>query len=135
EQAMQPMTIHYHGTRADLVPGDSIVPGHPSNYGRRRHSRYVYLSELLEPAIWAAELAVGEGPGRIYIVQPTGSLEDDTNLTNTRYPGNPTRSYRCAHPLRVVAEVRGWIGHTPERIAQMREFIATLGDRADPIED
>jgi len=127
--------IYYHGTRANLQPGDTDVPGYPSNYGTRRPSRYVYLSARLESAIWGAELAVGEGPGRVYIVEPTGPLEDDPNLTDRKFPGNPTRSFRTAHPLRVLAEVHGWIGHPPEQLERMRAFVASLGPQADPVED
>lgn len=132
---MHGTTIYYHGTRADLAPGDLLEPGRRSNYGSRRTSRYIYLSATLEAAIWGAELAVGEAPARVYIVEPTGPIEDDPNLTNKRYPGNPTRSYRSAHPLRVVGEVHGWIGHPPARLEQMRAHIASLGAEADPIED
>lgn len=132
---MSEAQTYYHGTRADLRVGDLIAPGRPSNFGNRKPSRYVYLSATLDAAAWGAELAEGEGPGRIYIVEPTGPLEDDPNLTNKRYPGNPTRSYRSAHPLRVVGEVHGWIGHPPARLEQMRAHIASLGAEADPIED
>lgn len=133
---MSEAQTYYHGTRADLRVGDLIAPGRPSNFGNRKPSRYVYLSATLDAAAWGAELAEGEGPGRIYIVEPTGPLEDDPNLTNKRYPGNPTRSYRSRHPFRVVGELTEWTGHPPERIAQMRAFIASLpAHEADPIED
>jgi hypothetical protein len=126
----------YHGTRAQLRVGDLIVPGFASNFGSRKQSRFVYLSATLDAATWGAELAVGDGPGRIYIVEPTGPLEDDPNLTNTRFPGNPTRSYRSRHPFRVVDEVREWRGHSPEELARMRAFLRELGPLgADPVED
>lgn len=132
---MSDTPIYYHGTRADLRAGDLIAPGHPSNFGSRRPAAYVYLSATLDAAAWGAELAVGEGPGRIYIVAPTGPIEDDPNLTDKRFPGNPTRSYRSRQPLRVVGEVAEWTPHPPERVAQMRAFIASLGEaEADPIE-
>ena len=91
----------YHGTRADLKPGDLIVPGYNSNYGKRNKAVYVYLTATLDAATWGAELALGEGPGRIYMVEPTGPIMDDPNLTDKKYPGNPTKSYRSREPLRV----------------------------------
>jgi rifampin ADP-ribosylating transferase len=90
----------YHGTRADLEPGDVIEPGYAANFGKRRKGTYVYLTGILEAAIWGAELARGEGPGRIYMVEPTGPIVDDPDLTDKRFPGNPTRSYCSREPLR-----------------------------------
>jgi hypothetical protein len=84
----------YHGAKADLRPGELIAPGHRSNYGKRKIAAYVYLTATLDAAIWGAELALGEGPGRIYMVEATGPIEDDPNLTDKKYPGNPTKSYR-----------------------------------------
>ena len=123
---MRDTEIYYHGTKATLAPGDLIAAGYTSNFGKRRVARYVYLTAMLEAATWGAELAVGEGRGHIYIVEPTGPFEDDPNLTNQRFPGNPTRSYRTRDPLRVVAEVKGWIGHTPEQLTTMRDRLAEL---------
>lgn len=120
---------YYHGTKADLKAGDLIAPGRTSNYGTRRQSRFVYLSATLDAAIWGAELAVGDGPGRIYLVEPTGPIEDDPNLTDKRFPGNPTRSYRSAHPFRVIGEVAEWEGHSPERLAEMRAHLDDLRRR------
>ncbi|WP_225562539.1 NAD(+)--rifampin ADP-ribosyltransferase [Pseudoxanthomonas sp. PXM04] len=117
---------YYHGTKADLKAGDLIAPGRTSNYGSRRPSRFVYLSATLDAAIWGAELAVGDGPGRIYLVAPTGPIEDDPNLTDKRFPGNPTRSYRSSHPFRVIGEVAAWEGHAPERVAEMRAHLESL---------
>lgn len=94
---------YYHGTKADLKVGDLIRPGYASNFGTRKQAIFVYLTATLDGAIWGAELAVGAGRGRIYIVEPTGSVEDDPNLTNRRFPGNPTKSYRCRNPLRIIA--------------------------------
>jgi hypothetical protein len=119
----------YHGTKANLAIGDLIAPGHVSNFGDRRRGNYVYLSELLDSATWGAELAVGEGRGRIYIVEPTGPIEDDPNLTNKRFAGNPSKSFRSASPFRVVGEVMDWVGHEPERIQQMRDHLADLKRR------
>lgn len=116
----------YHGTKADLREGDLIGPGFASNYGKRKTAAYVYLSATLDAATWGAELAVGEGPGRIYIVEPTGPFEDDPNLTDRKFPGNPTKSHRTRDPLRIVGEVRAWEGHPPERLQAMRDHLAEL---------
>ena len=126
---MSDTEIYYHGTKAALVPGDLIVPGHASNYGKRGIARYVYLSATLEAAIWGAELAVGEGRGHIFIVEATGPMEDDPNLTNQRFPGNPTKSYRTRAPLRVIGEVTDWTGHSPEQLKTMRDHLAELERR------
>lgn len=116
----------YHGTKADLKPGDLIVPGYASNYGQRKQAAYVYLTATLDAATWGAELAVGEGPGRIYIVEPTGPIEDDPNLTDKKFPGNPTKSYRTRDPLRVTGEVTKWQGHSPEQLKAMRDSLERL---------
>jgi hypothetical protein len=117
---------YYHGTKADLKIGDLIAPGYASNYGKRKPGNFIYLSATLDAATWGAELAVGEGRGRIYIVEPTGAIEDDPNLTNKRFPGNPTQSYRSRHPLRVVGEVTKWTGHSPERLEEMHDHLRKL---------
>lgn len=110
----------YHGTKADLKPGDLITPGYLSNYGNsKRTSPWVYMSAMLSP--WGAELAQGEGPGRIYIVEPTGPFVDDPDLTDKKFAGNPTKSYRSRHPLRVVGEVTDWQPHSPDEIKAMLE--------------
>ncbi|QGW63828.1 NAD(+)--rifampin ADP-ribosyltransferase [Lysobacter soli] len=119
-------TTYYHGTKADLAIGALIEPGRTSNYGKRAPAKFVYLSATLDAAIWGAELAVGEGRGHVYIVEPTGPIEDDPNLTDKRFPGNPTKSYRSAHPFRVVGEIIGWEGHPPERLEEMRAHLETL---------
>lgn len=116
----------YHGTRADLKPADLIEPGYNSNYGQRKKASYVYLTATLDAAIWGAELAVGEAPGRIYIVEPTGSIMDDPNLTDKKYPGNPTKSYRSREPLRVTGEVTDWQGHSPEALKTMKDNLERL---------
>ena len=116
----------YHGTRADLKPGDLIVPGYNSNYGKRNKAVYVYLTATLDAATWGAELARGEGPGRIYMVEPTGPIMDDPNLTDKKYPGNPTKSYRSRDPLRVTGEVTDWQGHSPEALKAMKDNIERL---------
>lgn len=116
----------FHGTKADLQPGDVLEPGRSSNYGARRTARFVYLTATLDAATWGAELAAGEGRGRIYRVEPTGPIENDPNLTDQRFPGNPTRSYRTRHALRVVGEVQDWEGHPPEVLQRMRDHLEEL---------
>lgn len=117
---------YYHGTRADLKPGDLIAPGWSSNYGQRKKASWVYLTATLDAAIWGAELAVGDAPQRIYIVEPTGPFVDDPNLTDKKFPGNPTRSYRTQDPLRVIGEVETWQGHSPEQLKAMHDGLAEL---------
>jgi len=116
----------YHGTKADLNSGDLIEPGYNSNYGKRKNAAYVYLTATLNAATWGAELALGEGPGRIYMVEPTGPIEDDPNLTDKKYPGNPTKSYRSRAPLRVTGEVTDWQGHSPEELGAMKDHLERL---------
>ena len=113
----------FHGTKADLHPGDLLGAGYNSNFGERRVANYVYLTATLDAATWGAELALGEGAGRIYRVEPTGPFENDPNLTDQRFPGNPTRSYRTQQPLRVVDEVMDWEGHTEEALQAMRDHL------------
>jgi rifampin ADP-ribosylating transferase len=117
---------YYHGTRADLKTGDLIEPGYNSNYGSRKRGNYVYLTATLDAAVWGAELAVGEGSGRIYVVEPTGPIEDDPNLTNKKFPGNPTKSYRSRSPLRVTGELTHWEGHAPEVLQAMQDNLERL---------
>jgi rifampin ADP-ribosylating transferase len=115
-----------HGTKADLAPGDLIVPGYRSNFGSGEISAFVYFTATLDAATWGAELAVGEGRGRIYAVEPIGAFEDDPNLTDQKFPGNPTRSYRTRTPLRVVGELTAWTGHPPEQVQAMKDGLARL---------
>jgi rifampin ADP-ribosylating transferase len=127
---------YYHGTKADLKTGDLIQIGFSSNYGKRNKAQYIYFSATLEAATWGAELAVGEGRERIYIVAPTGDFEDDPNLTDKKYPGNPTRSYRTKHPLRIVGEVSEWRGHSPEQLKTMHDHLQRLKEQGiEAIED
>ena len=93
-------TTYYHGTKADLATGDLIEAGRVSNYGARRAAAFVYFAATLGAATWGAELALGKGRERIYVVEPTGPFEDDPNVTDKKFPGNPTRSYRTRDPLR-----------------------------------
>lgn len=130
----------FHGTKTAFAVGDRVVPGHPSNYQEGRTSNHVYFAALLEPAVWAAELAVAlagsEERGRVYVVEPTGPFEDDPNVTNKRLPGNVTRSYRTRHPMRVVEEVRTWTAHGPDALRRMLDGIARLREQGlDVIED
>ena len=117
---------YYHGTKADLKPGDLIAPGYSSNYGQRKVANHVYLSATLDAATWGAELAVGEGRARIYTVEPTGEIVDDPNLTDKKFPGNPTKSYRTREALRVTGEVTDWQGHPAEQLQTMRDHLARL---------
>jgi hypothetical protein len=114
----------FHGTRANLKPGDQIVVGHQSNFTDVEPLSWVYFAGTLDAAIWGAELAVGNGRERIYVVEPTGPIIDDPNLTDKKFPGNPTHSYRSRDPLRVIAEVTMWQGHSPERLQQMKDGVA-----------
>ena len=116
----------YHGTKAVLKVGDFLRPGYKSNFGAQKEANYVYLTATLDAAIWGAELALGEGLGRIYRVEPTGLIEDDPNLTDKKFPGNPTRSYRTKEPLHIVGEILDWEGHTPEELLNMRENLEKL---------
>lgn len=126
----------YHGTKANLNLGDLIEVGFHSNYGKRKKALYVYLSATLEAATWGAELAVGEGCGRIYTVEPTGPIEDDPNLTDKKFPGNPTKSYRTKNPLRIIGEVTEWQGHSAEQLKTMRDFLERLKEQGiEAIED
>jgi len=126
----------YHGTKADLKPGDLIGPGYKPNFGKREKAAYVYLTATLNAATWGAELALGEGRGRIYIVEPTGPFEDDPNLTDRKYPGNPTKSYRTRDPLRVTGEITDWKGHSPEELKAMTDHLEQLRQQGvEAIED
>jgi hypothetical protein len=116
-----------HGTKVDLAPGDLIEPGRAANFGDPgRTANFVYFTGTRDAATWAAELARGEGPGRIYLVEPTGPIEDDPNLTNKKFPGNPTRSYRSRAPLRVTGELVNWRGHAPAQLQAMKDGLEKL---------
>jgi rifampin ADP-ribosylating transferase len=118
--------LYLHGTKAELAVGDLLAPGRESNFETGRVMNYVYFSATLDAAVWGAELASGEGPGRIYIVEPTGEFEDDPNLTDKKFPGNPTQSFRSREPLRVVRELVDWVGHSPEKIEATRAALDML---------
>lgn len=130
----------FHGTHVRLEPGDLLAPGRESNFQPGRISNNIYFAARLETAAWGAELAVAlggiDGRGHIYVVEPTGPFEDDPNVTNKRFPGNVTESYRSRHPLRVVDEVDDWPGHEPEVLAAMLANLARLREQGlDVIED
>jgi rifampin ADP-ribosylating transferase len=116
--------VYLHGTKADLAVGDLLVPGRESNFEAGRVMNYVYFTATLDAAVWGAELAGGEGRGRIYVVDPTGEFEDDPNVTDKKLPGNPTQSFRSREPVRVVGELDRWVGHPPEKLEAMRAALA-----------
>lgn len=122
----------YHGTKASLAVGDVITIGYVSHF-EGRALKHVYFSALLEPAIWGAELAMAlsnlDGRGHIYVVQPTGPFEDDPNLTNKRFPGNPTQSYRTSSPLRIIDIVKDWPAHSKEILQGMLNSLEDLKRR------
>lgn len=115
-----------HGTKAALQVGDLLEPGRISNYGEGRTANHIYVTKTLDAAAWGAELAVGDGAGRIYVVEATGALEDDPNVTDKKFPGNPTMSYRTTQPVRVVGELLDWQGHSSEQVQAMRDSLAEL---------
>jgi hypothetical protein len=112
---------YFHGTKADLKIGDFITTGISSNFGQNKKAKFIYLTATLDAAIWGAELALGTGCERIYLVEATGAIEDDPNLTDKKFPGNPTKSYRSAHPFKVVGEITVWQGHSPEQVKAMKD--------------
>lgn len=118
--------LFYHGTKADLKKGDLIKIGYHSNYGKRKKANFVYFSATMDAAIWGAELAQGDMLGRIYIVEPTGDFENDPNLTDKKFKGNPTKSYRTKYPLCVVGEVLHWQGHSKDLLEQMYKNLEEL---------
>jgi Rifampin ADP-ribosyl transferase len=130
----------YHGTKSALDAGDELVPGYGSNFQKGRVSNNIYFTTLVDTAAWGAELAIalfGSGErGHVYVVEPLGPFEDDPNVTNKRFPGNPTESYRTRYPLRIVSKVESWEGHAPEVLNGMLDSLARLRERGlDVIED
>jgi|ERR1019366_365744 rifampin ADP-ribosylating transferase len=119
----------FHGTKADLKIEDFIEVGLNSNYGQRNNAKYIYLTATLDAAIWGAELALGAGRERIYLVEPTEHIEDDPNLTDKKFPGNPTKSYRSKHPFKVVGEITIWQGHLTEQVKAMKDGLAKLKEQ------
>jgi len=120
---------YFHGTKADLKVGDLIEVGNNSNYGQRKNANYIFLTATLDAAIWGAELAYGEGCERIYLVEPTGPIEDDPDLTDRKFPGNPTKSYRSTYPFKVVGEVTIWQGHPYKQVKEMKEHLERLKEQ------
>lgn len=120
---------YFHGTKADLKLGDLIQVGNNSNFGERKNAKYIFLSATLDAAIWGAELAFGEGQERIYVVEPTGHIEDDPDLTDRKFPGNPTKSYRSIHPFKVVGEITIWQGHPLEQVKAMKDALVKLKEQ------
>src|SRR3954447_25783261 len=119
--------VYLHGTKADLAVGDLLVPGRESNFEAGRVMNYVYFTATLDAAVWGAEPAGGAGRGRISIVEPTGESEADPNVTDKKFPGNPTQSFRSREPLRVVGELVDWVGHSPEELQAMRDAVQRNG--------
>lgn len=117
---------YFHGTKANLELGDLISVGFNSNYGQNNSAKYIFLSATLDAAIWGAELAMGEGRERIYLVEPTGDIENDPDLTDKKFPGNPTMSYRSTAPFIVVGEVTIWKSHPVEQVKAMKEHLEKL---------
>jgi rifampin ADP-ribosylating transferase len=128
-------TLFYHGTRADLKIGDLLAPGFAPNFGKHAKASWIYLTATLDAAIWGAELAAGDGRGRIYIVEPLGEIFDDPNLTDKKFPGNPTRSYRSQAPLRITGEVANWQRHSPERLQEMKDNLRRLKEQGAVVID
>lgn len=120
---------YFHGTKADLKVGDLIEAGFNSNFGQRKNAKYIFLTATLDAAIWGAELALGEERERIYLVEPTGEIEDDPDLTDRKFPGNPTKSYRSKNPFKVVGEVTIWQGHSAEQVKAMKDGLARLKEQ------
>ncbi|MFN8015450.1 MAG: NAD(+)--rifampin ADP-ribosyltransferase [Acidimicrobiia bacterium] len=116
----------YHGTKADLKIGDLLTPGFRSNYRPEVIMNHIYFTALVDGAGLAAEIIPGEGRPRVYIVEPMGEFEDDPNVTNKKFPGNPTRSYRSSEPVKVVGEVTDWVRLTPEALEEWRNKIANI---------
>ncbi|WP_328560690.1 NAD(+)--rifampin ADP-ribosyltransferase [Streptomyces coelicoflavus] len=116
----------FHGTKADLRVGEHLTAGFPSNYRPEITMNHIYFTALRDGAGLAAELAAGDAEPRVYAVEPTGEFENDPNVTDKKFPGNPTRSYRSTEPLRVVGEVADWTRQTPEALRMWRERLAAM---------
>lgn len=137
-QTPQPFVVvgsgaYLHGTKAKLTFGDLLVAGHASNFEDGRVSNHIYVTRTLDAATWGAELALGEGRGRIYIVEPEGAIEDDPNLTDKKFPGNPTQSFRTKEPVRVIGEIADWVGHAAAQVQGMRDGLEALKARGEAV--
>lgn len=124
---------YFHGTKADLRIGDVLEPGHPSNYRAGHIANHVYMTKVLDGAVLAAEMALGEGRPRVYIVEPQDDVEDDPNVTDKKFPGNPTHSYRSRQPVAVVGEITDWVPHSPEYLAKFRAGLEELRRRGGAV--
>jgi len=120
---------YFHGTKTDLKGSDFIEVGYNSNFGQRKNAKYIFLTATLDAAIWGAELAFGEGRERIYLVEPTGPIENDPDLTDKKFPGNPTMSYRSTHPFKVVGEITIWQPHATEQVKAMKDTLEKLKEQ------
>ena len=130
EQGSTPFAqTYFHGTKTDLNVGDLIEIGFNSNYGQQKNTKYIFLTATLDAAIWGAELSLGAGRERIYLVEPTGEIEDDPDLTDKKFPGNPTKSYRSTQPFKVVGEVTVWKGHSAEQVKAMKDALEKLKEQ------
>ena len=118
----------FHGTKAELNVGDLLKPNNLSNYQNKK-SNYIYFTATLDAAKWGAELAKSNSKERIYLVEPLGEFENDPNLTDKKFPGNPTMSYRSIHPFKVVGEVEIWQGHSAEQVKAMKDGVARLKEQ------
>lgn len=119
----------FHGTKADLKMGDYISPGYQCNYMENRKLNHIYVASTLTAAIWGAELALGNGKQRIYLVEATGEIENDPNVTNKKMHGNPTMSYRSSHPFKIIGEVGSWQPHSEEEIQAMQDGLSKLKEQ------
>lgn len=120
---------YFHGTKADLEAGSFIEVGFTSNFGRRINAKYIFLTATLDAAIWGAELSAGNGQEHIYLVEPTGPIKDDPDLTNKKFAGNPTMSYRSTQPFKIVGEVIKWQCHAPAQVLAMKDALAKLREQ------
>ena len=120
---------YFHGTKADLKVGDLIEVGYNSNYGQKYNAKYIFLTATWDAAIWGAELSIGDGRERIYLVEPTGEIENDPDLTDKKFPGNPTQSFRSTEPFKVVGEVTVWKGHPAEQVKKMKDHLEKLKEQ------
>ena len=123
---VHPSGAYFHGTKADLQIGNYLKPGHRSNYRPEHTANHVYMTKVLDGAVLAAEMAAGDGRCRVYVVEPQGHVEDDPNLTDRKFAGNPTHSYRSRNPVKIVGEITDWVGHSPEYLQAFRAGLAEL---------
>ena len=136
ERATPFAQTYFHGTKADLKLGDLIEVGFNSNYGQKKNAKYIFLTATLDAAIWGAELSFGDGRERIYLVEPMGEIADDPDLTDKKFPGNPTQSFRSTQPFRVVGEVTVWKGHPADQVNTMKDHLEKLKEQGiDSIND